>query len=103
MRQIVSLALQTQEFQDHRVLDDFGRVYRLFLPACYSQDAFLVIAQQKALVKMAVDLSFQLAGRPVVVGCFELVIFPFGFIINSNDQPVMRPAQFRTHCVRNWK
>ena len=62
-----------------------------------------VLAEQQALVKQRADLPLQRAGAPVLGGRFSHVPLARLGTIHAGEQAVVRPAQFGTHCVPNWK
>lgn len=54
-------------------------------------------------VKHRIDLTLHLPCRPTIVGCLQLIIFPFVFIGYAYKQLILTPVELRPQCGRNWK
>jgi hypothetical protein len=66
-------------------------------------DADLIFTEQQSFIKQRAHLALQGAGTPVLRGGFGHVPLPRLGAVNAQQQAVVRPAQFVTQCVTNWK
>jgi hypothetical protein len=63
---------------------------------------FLVLAERQPLEQEGVDLPLQFSGRPASVHRFGFVEGTGFGSVHAQQQAVVGPGQFVTHCVTNW-
>ena len=105
--QVVFLPLaafgKTGEFQNERIAEEVLWSERLRALFGKASDTFLIAGSGEAFVEERVYLAFQFAGRPAGGDGFRQIELPRLLIGDPTEKTIVRPTQFGTHCVPNWK
>jgi hypothetical protein len=96
----VAMALvQPEELEDERFFENVGRVGDDLSFFGEFSDALLVPAEGEAFVKAAVELAFQFANGPALIGGFDLVKAALVGVLDRKKEDVMSPAKAKVASV----
>ena len=69
-----------------------------FEEAGFGEGFGFVVGREDAVVVEGVDVAFENAGAPVVVGGFVHIVSTGGWIVDTHDEAVVGPGKFFAQC-----